>query len=291
MMKEKIILLTPVYNDWKNLAKLLKKINNIFKKQIKTKFELIIVDDCSNEIFNFKKYKLGMISKITIISLFQNVGSQSAIAIGIKYLNSSNNKNFKTIIMDSDGQDDPKNIYKMLSLSKLKPKFSIAVNRKQRKEPVWFKLCYKIYCFLIEIFCAKKIRFGNFTLINRLHLKVLSKKNDLWSAFPPTVIKNIDKLVYLNSDRKKRLGGKSKMNFFKLGLHALKIFSVMRTKVLFFSTLYFLLILILLMFQNKIIFYILFFCLIFLNLSNYLLSINIEKKFQKNYKMKIIKVI
>ena len=55
MMKEKIIILTPVYNDWKNLAKLLSKTNKIFKKQLKTKFELVIVNDCSEEKYNFQK--------------------------------------------------------------------------------------------------------------------------------------------------------------------------------------------------------------------------------------------
>ena len=86
-MKAKIIILTPVYNDWKNLSRLLKKINKIFETQLKTKFELIILNDCSTEKYNPKKYKYKMISKITIVSLYRNVGSQRAIAIGIKYLN------------------------------------------------------------------------------------------------------------------------------------------------------------------------------------------------------------
>ena len=83
-MKEKIILLTPVYNDWQSLDKLLVKINNIFDKKLKTKFELVIINDCSKEKYNFRKYKLKMIQKITILSLNNNVGSQRAIAIGIK---------------------------------------------------------------------------------------------------------------------------------------------------------------------------------------------------------------
>ena len=45
-MKEKIILLTPVYNDWKSLAKLLVKINKVFDKKLKSKFELLIINDC-----------------------------------------------------------------------------------------------------------------------------------------------------------------------------------------------------------------------------------------------------
>ena len=54
-MKAKIVILTPVYNDWKNLTKLLTKINNIFKYQIKKKFDLIVVNDCSSKDFSCKK--------------------------------------------------------------------------------------------------------------------------------------------------------------------------------------------------------------------------------------------
>ena len=86
-MKAKIIILTPVYNDWKNLSRLLKKINKVFETQLKTKFELIIINDCSTQKYNPKKYSCKMASKISVISLYKNVGSQRAIAIGIKYLN------------------------------------------------------------------------------------------------------------------------------------------------------------------------------------------------------------
>ena len=86
-MKAKIIILTPVYNDWKNLSRLLKKINKVFETQLKTKFELVIINDCSTQKYDPKKYRFKMASKISVISLYKNVGSQRAIAIGIKYLN------------------------------------------------------------------------------------------------------------------------------------------------------------------------------------------------------------
>ena len=62
-MKTKIVILTPVYNDWKNLGKLLRK-EEIFKRKVNFKFDLIIVNDCSKEKFN-PKYKIRMVNKIT----------------------------------------------------------------------------------------------------------------------------------------------------------------------------------------------------------------------------------
>ena len=140
---------------------------------------------------------------------------------------------FKTIIIDSDGQDNPKIISKILSLNKKNPKCSIAINRGQRREPIWFKLFYEAYCILVKLFCFKKIRFGNYSLVDISDLKKITEKKELWSAFPPTLSKNSNRLLHLSADREKRYGGDSKMNFYGLVYHALRVFSALKLNVLF----------------------------------------------------------
>ena len=93
-MKAKILILTPVYNDWENLNKLLVKINKIFQNEVKTKFELIVVNDRSSKNYNFKKFKMRMVKKVTILNLFKNEGSQRAIE-RIKYINKITKKILK----------------------------------------------------------------------------------------------------------------------------------------------------------------------------------------------------
>ena len=61
-MKAKFIILTPVYNDWKNLNNLLSKINKLFINKVKQKFDLIIVDDSSEEKIIFRKQSLQSIN-------------------------------------------------------------------------------------------------------------------------------------------------------------------------------------------------------------------------------------
>ena len=51
MNKKFISILTPVFNEWKNLTKLLARINIIFRKKLKKKFDLVVVNDCSTENF------------------------------------------------------------------------------------------------------------------------------------------------------------------------------------------------------------------------------------------------
>ena len=278
-MKAKILILTPVYNDWENLNKLLVKINKIFQNEVKTKFELIVVNDRSSKNYNFKKFKMRMVKKVTILNLFKNEGSQRAIGIGIKYINKNYKNNFKTIIIDSDGQDNPKIISKMLELSMKSPKYSLVIDRGQRKEPLWFKFFYEFYCILIQFFCAKKIRFGNYSLLISKHLKKISLQQELWSAFPPTVLKTIDKLIHLTLDRDKRYSGDSKMNFFGLIFHALKVFSALRYNVLIFSTIYSILFYFLFYESKNLIFFSLMFGLLIFNFINFLISFNNKENF------------
>lgn len=290
-MNEKILILTPVYNDWKSLDKLVSQINKIFEIKIKSKFELMIVNDNSKDKCNYERYKRKMVKKITIINLYKNVGSQRAIAIGLKYLAKYYKKKLITVIMDSDGQDNPNLIHKLLAVHKLNPKYSIAVNRGQRKEPSWFRILYEIYCQLVKIFSAKKIRFGNFSLLNFKHLKKLSSKHDLWSAYPPTLLQNLDKIIYLTSDREKRYDGKSKMNIFGLIFHAIKVFAVLKKNIFLFSIFFFFFSMLLLQVDKSFYFYMLNFFLLIFNFTLLIISFNNKKEFLKYFKKINVQVL
>ena len=167
----------------------------------------------------------------------------------------------------------------MLELSMKSPKYSLVIDRGQRKEPLWFKFFYEFYCILIQFFCAKKIRFGNYSLLISKHLKKISLQQELWSAFPPTVLKTIDYLIHLTLDRDKRYSGDSKMNFFGLIFHALKVFSALRYNVLIFSTIYSILFYFLFYESKNLIFFSLIFGLLIFNFINFLISFNNKENF------------
>ena len=236
-MNAKFILLTPVYKDWKNLEKLLAKINVLFLKKLKSNFDLIIIDDCSNEKVNLRKFKFSKINKINVIKLNNNLGSQRAIAMGLKYVQKFYLKNYKLIIMDSDGQDNPNGILKMITKSKDFDS-SVVARRGQRKEDLWFKMFYEVYCFFIFFFTFKKLRYGNFCVLKNTDVQKILKDKNLWSAFPPTLSINIKNIRSVTINREKRFSGNSKVNFGGLFFHALKVFSVLRYRIIFTSLLY-----------------------------------------------------
>ena len=287
-MKPKILILTPVYKDWNNLKRLLKKIDKIFLKQIKNKFNLIIVDDASGEKISLKKSNYRSIKKLSLLSLSKNVGSQRAIALGLRFIGFEYKKKFGVVIMDSDGQDNPKGIVKFFEKSRLYPNQSIVANRGQRKEPFWFRLCYETYRNLIKVFTLKNIKFGNFSYIVDQDIKKIFKKSDLWSAYPPTVINNL-KIKTITIDRDKRFTGDSKMNFVKLIIHAARVFSVLKIRILLSSSIFSLIGYFTFFEKNLIVFYLLITSLILFNFLNFLLPICNSKEFSKNFKKLKIK--
>ena len=125
---KKFIFLIPVYNDWKSLKILLEKIE-LQLKGLEDEFSIIILNDfstlkCDISVNNFKKIK-----HLKIINFNKNVGSQRAIAIGLKYISQTNQDNEKKmiIIMDSDGQDDPEILNNIIEINKKFPNEIITI--------------------------------------------------------------------------------------------------------------------------------------------------------------------
>ena len=109
---KKIIIILPLYNDWKSAKKLLEKIDRFFSKD-RLNLNIIIVNDNSSQKLNIKFKKFFNIKKIEIINLNKNLGSQKAIYIGLKKVKDETNSII--IVMDSDGEDDPSKLKDLIN--------------------------------------------------------------------------------------------------------------------------------------------------------------------------------
>ena len=76
------------------------------------------------------------------------------------------------------------------------------------------------------------------------------------------------------------------MNFFGLGYHALRVFSVLKNRIFFLS--FFYLFIINFFLNNNFLFKAIFIIFIFINFSNFFLSLNTKKNFRNSFdKIKI----
>jgi polyisoprenyl-phosphate glycosyltransferase len=237
-MKNFTIIL-PVFNDWKSLNVLLKRIEDSLKNY-KKNFKILLINDCSTEKNIYRLNKNKFFKEIKILNLKKNIGSQKAIATALKYLSKDNkNINDKFIIMDSDGEDDPGKIKKILNLLKINNEIKIiTLNRTIRKESFIFSILYEMHLFITFLLTFNYIRFGNFSYIDKQIIKKLSSKEDLWLAYSATLNKFFKNKHSILASRKKRICGISKMSFLSLIKHSLSIQAVYRKNVFFSFTAY-----------------------------------------------------
>ena len=255
--------LIPVYNDWKSLNFLLKKINYQLSKK-KRYCNVLIVDDCSSEKPEIYFKNLSFLKKIQILRLKKNAGSQRAIGLGLKHLSKIKSHNI-IVVMDSDGEDDPEQINKMIDKAKKYPNYVITSNRTKRKESLLIRFLYRSHLILTFFFTSKWISFGNYSSLDNRNLKYLFKDQSIWLAYPAAGIKN-NNIKRLFAARKKRFYGNSKLTLYKLFFHSLRIISVFYLRVFLFSLIYISFLQLFFYHSDKKLFYLLIMPLILINI-------------------------
>jgi polyisoprenyl-phosphate glycosyltransferase len=226
---KKYLFLVPTFNDWMSLNLLIQNLNKELKKN-KNNAEVIVVNDCSTQKMKLSLKNLNNISSIKIINLKKNVGSQKAIFIGLNYIKE---KNYKTIlsILDSDGEDDPTKVNKIIKIAEKKGNSIVVANRAKRNENTYLLMLNKIRLFWTYILTGKYMNFGNFSAFHTKNLKKMLSNNNLWFAYSSGILKNFKKLTYVNINKKKRYYGKSKVNFKFLLEHSFKIICVFKEEI------------------------------------------------------------
>ena len=236
MSKKRHIILIPVYNDEKSLIKLLQNIDDHLKIVVNFETEILVLDDRSSEEMSLKSDKFKNIKKIGIIRVKENIGSQKVISIGLNYLRDIK-ENFFITVMDSDGEDNPQEISKMLDLALKNDDSVITSNRKSRNDPLIIKILYRIHLFITFLFSFKWITFGNFTSFNSINLKNILNDNSSWFAYSSSVVKNC-KIKRIYAKRESRYFDKSKLGLLKLVEHSIRVNSVFSNRITLISILY-----------------------------------------------------
>ena len=223
---KKIYCLTPVYNDWESFCILLNHIEKIqLENANKFLFSIITVndgspDECLPEIKNSSL-------QISILNLKINIGHQRAIAVGLQYIHNEVSDYDYVVVMDSDGEDKPEDIIKLIEKGENeKASKIIFAQRKKRQESLLFKTGYFFYKYLFYFLTGQKISFGNFSLIPKKLLAKVVHQNNIWNHYSGGIIQSripFDKILL---DRGKRYSGVSKMNFNSLIIHGLSSIAV-----------------------------------------------------------------
>jgi hypothetical protein len=228
-----IIILIPVFNDFKSVSKLIEEID-INIADFNALFSVIVVNDASSEEKILETKNLSNIRSLKLINMRNNKGHARCIAAGLKHI--TENEEFDYVIpMDGDGEDRPEEIRKFFGKIKDNPNSTIVGERAKRTESFIFKICYFLHKIITFTFTGKFIKFGNFTCLSKQTVKKLIEEKATWSSFSGSLAKTENNLIKSPSIRGSRYFGPSKMSFLNLIKHSLAIIAVFKSAVIFRS--------------------------------------------------------
>tara|TARA_E500000178_G_scaffold350574_1_gene409828 strand:+ start:782 stop:1717 length:936 start_codon:yes stop_codon:yes gene_type:complete len=217
----KLKILIAVYNDWSSLDILLAKINNNLKATKWSNYEVYIVNDASTlEVPSEIK------KKVKIINLFNNIGSQGALSIGVKYIQDKDKDITHLLIMDSDGEDKPHDIIRLLDECNKNESNIVFAKRKKRKENFIFRIMHFIYKKVFKILIGKELDFGNFSCMTKNNLNKIVNINNLQTHYAASILRSKIPFSKIDCEKGFRIEGSSKLSFWKHFAHALMSLSV-----------------------------------------------------------------
>tara|TARA_B100000963_G_scaffold340484_1_gene339224 strand:- start:671 stop:1606 length:936 start_codon:yes stop_codon:yes gene_type:complete len=201
-------------NEEKNLDELVKRVDSSIKKLNNYDYELIFVNDASND--NSENILLELQKKfpITIINMSRTFGVGPCVLAGFKHT-----KGDCIIYMDSDLQDPPELIEKLIKEYENGAEVVHTIRTKRLGENKFklfvTKMAYKIINFLSDI--KLPVEAGDFKLISRPALNKILDQNEfrpyirglsVWVGF---------KQAYVKYVRDSRFSGETKFPLFSSG--------------------------------------------------------------------------
>lgn len=211
-MKYSISVVIPVYNSEKSLYELYNNLTYTLEK-ITGKFEIILVDDCSNDSSFSIMEEISLKDKrIKSIRLQENAGQQNAILCGMRHC-----KYDYIINMDDDLQHNSEDIIALIE--KINKGYDIVYAIAKHKEHKGYRnLGSKLtnLFFNIVIKKPKNTYISSFRIFNKEVVDYISATNTNFvyiSAIALIKTKNIANIYFTHNKRKY---GKSNYDFYKL---------------------------------------------------------------------------
>ena len=206
----KISFVIPVYNEEKSLKQLYEEIIKFIPKKFDNNYEIIFVDDGSTDSsFEILSEIAREDNNVKIIKFRKNFGKAAALQIGF-----DNAKGDYIITMDSDLQDNPKEIPRFIA--KLEEGFDLVTGwKKKRYDPVSKTLPSKLFNFVTSK--TFKLKLHDYNCGFKAYKKDLINELDIYGEMhryiPALAHAKGFKITEIEVEHRKREYGKSKYGF------------------------------------------------------------------------------
>jgi polyisoprenyl-phosphate glycosyltransferase len=230
--EDKLIILMPVFNDWEAVSLILPALDRELTNG-GLRAEVLIVNDGSPTPApsGLGSNLFTAIASIDVLALRRNLGHQRAIAVGLAFVE-ANRQCRAVVVMDSDGEDDPRDVPRLVweCIAAENQKIIFAA-RTRRSENLIFRMFYHFYRLVHFSLTGIHVRVGNFSVIPAGMLPRLVVVSELWSHYAAAAHKARFPIGLLPTRRSSRLAGQSRMNFVALVVHGLSAMAVFGDRI------------------------------------------------------------
>ena len=210
-MNKKISIIIPVFNNQDSLELLHTQIVKIFKENSHIEYQIIFVDDCSNDNSREILKKINKINpKVTLLFLTNNYGQGPAVKAGF---DNADGDYFVTI--DADLQDPPEIILKMLKYA-TEDRYDLIIAARSSNENNIIRNFYSFFSHLIIKIIVNDYPKGGFNswLMNKKFFKLYMQETNAISQADVLKIGLRRKIIFYK--KLKRLYGSSQYKFTSL---------------------------------------------------------------------------
>jgi polyisoprenyl-phosphate glycosyltransferase len=224
-----VAIVTPTFNDWQSLPRLLKELDvELHAKGLTGR--VVVVDDGSTlgPDRTLCQGRYVSLEAVDLVRLRCNLGHQRAIAIGLTHLDKLGFAGRAVVVMDSDGEDRPEDIPKLLDqLSSSTDRYHVVfAARTKRFESLPFRVMYHLYRWVHWLLTGITVRVGNFSALSSSTVPRLLVAPDLWNHYAAAVFRSKVPVSTVPLPRGQRYFGQSHMRYSGLVAHGLSAIAV-----------------------------------------------------------------
>lgn len=221
----KIFVILPTYFDGESIVEIVDEIHEIFKLKFSTfsPYFVLVDDSCGKDTaLNNLPLKLPNVKNLKLVKSRVNQGNQGAIILGLGFVVRKLNSGDFVLVLDGDGEDDPKDIKVLIDSIKKDPTLDIVLaERGKRASDFKFRFSLIIFKIMFYILTGKKWKAGNFAILKSDWLLEHYDLICTYNSFAGSIQSLRANKTFRKIDRKPRRYGSSRTSNLGKILHAL----------------------------------------------------------------------
>lgn len=222
-----LAIVTPVFNDWESFGRLVRELDAV-AGALAGPVRVLAVDDGSTvppPEAALREFAPAHLASVEVLQLRTNLGHQRALVIGLADC-VQRGDGAAVLAMDSDGEDAPADVPRLLEAARAHPGRVVVASRAQRSEGIVFRAAYALYKVGFRLLTGRRIDFGNFCLLPADAARRLAFAPDAWNHLAAALVKSRLPLARVATARQARYAGASSMGTVSLVVHGLSAISV-----------------------------------------------------------------